>query len=538
MKIRLLLLLICAVVSVLSGGVKEPRKQVATPSAITVRTLDINEIEMWINNRGYLFDLITGGLGAYWTRGADTGYQNTIVWDQGPWIIGKVKGIPSAAMALWQGSYAPGPIIGGQPALLVRPQDSSRYHPYKISYNTSTTDSDFIAWPTDLGAPSDGHGNPQLLGDQMVWSIYNGADTTALPEDYRVTNTQFPHLPVEVQQSFFARRSTVPNDTSLLANTTFMEWTFINKGSAPIESCYVGFWSDIDFENPDDNVPGVDTTFQLGYCWAPDTGETKQAVGYEMLYGPVTPSPGHFATFRGRQISGYQNMRLSSFRGIMNDYGHDFIAAPNTIAECWNVARGYDQAGETIIDSVTKLPTTFPYSGDPVTGSGWIYSLKWRKGSAGILMFSGPFDLAVGDTQWMLIALIPADGGDRLSSISLLRQYAQRLSMMTYDDIAHPTVLSIGPEASPRPSTFALFPNYPNPFNPTTTIRYALPQRSHVTLSVFNTLGQQVATLVDAVEEQGEHSVRFDGSGQASGVYFYRLKAGAYVATKRLILVR
>ena len=80
--------------------------------------------------------------------------------------------------------------------------------------------------------------------------------------------------------------------------------------------------------------------------------------------------------------------------------------------------------------------------------------------------------------------------------------------------------------------------NYPNPFNPTTTIRYALPQRSHVRLAVFNTLGQQVGGLVDAVQEPGEHSVRFDGSGLASGVYFYRLRVGEFMKTKRLLLVR
>jgi hypothetical protein len=88
------------------------------------------------------------------------------------------------------------------------------------------------------------------------------------------------------------------------------------------------------------------------------------------------------------------------------------------------------------------------------------------------------------------------------------------------------------------PKSPSLDQNYPNPFNPTTTIRFALPRRSHVTLSVFNTLGQQVATLVNAVEEPGEHSVRFDGGGLASGVYFYRLRAGDYVATKRFVLVR
>ena len=92
-----------------------------------------------------------------------------------------------------------------------------------------------------------------------------------------------------------------------------------------------------------------------------------------------------------------------------------------------------------------------------------------------------------------------------------------------------------GPPVRP---VFSLQQNYPNPFNPTTIIRYALPRQSHVTLAVFNILGQQVANLVDAVEEPGEHTVPFDGTGLASGVYFYRLRAGDYVATKRLILVR
>jgi hypothetical protein len=83
-----------------------------------------------------------------------------------------------------------------------------------------------------------------------------------------------------------------------------------------------------------------------------------------------------------------------------------------------------------------------------------------------------------------------------------------------------------------------LLQNYPNPFNPSTTIRYALPQRSHVTLTVFNTLGQQVAELVNGDVDAGIHDVKFEGSNLASGMFFYRLHAGDYVATKRLILVR
>jgi hypothetical protein len=80
--------------------------------------------------------------------------------------------------------------------------------------------------------------------------------------------------------------------------------------------------------------------------------------------------------------------------------------------------------------------------------------------------------------------------------------------------------------------------NYPNPFNPVTTIRFGLPARSHVTLSVFNTIGQQVATLVEGEQEGGYHEVRFDGSTLASGVYFYRLHAENFVQTKRLLLLR
>lgn len=91
---------------------------------------------------------------------------------------------------------------------------------------------------------------------------------------------------------------------------------------------------------------------------------------------------------------------------------------------------------------------------------------------------------------------------------------------------------------------FSLSQNYPNPFNPTTHIGYALPGRSHVVLEVFNLLGQKVAELVNGDMDAGSHDVRFDGTGLASGVYFYRISARAidgadtYVATKKLLLLR
>ncbi len=83
-----------------------------------------------------------------------------------------------------------------------------------------------------------------------------------------------------------------------------------------------------------------------------------------------------------------------------------------------------------------------------------------------------------------------------------------------------------------------LYQNYPNPFNPSTTIRYGLPNRSPVTLTVFNTLGQQVAVLQNGEQEAGYHEVRFDGSGLSSGVYFYRIQAGDFVLTRKLLILR
>jgi hypothetical protein len=88
------------------------------------------------------------------------------------------------------------------------------------------------------------------------------------------------------------------------------------------------------------------------------------------------------------------------------------------------------------------------------------------------------------------------------------------------------------------PAAFALDQNYPNPFNPSTTIKYALPNRSRVTLTVFNLLGEEVTHLVEGEKEAGYHEVQFDGSHLESGVYFCRLRAGNFTQTRKLMILR
>ena len=88
------------------------------------------------------------------------------------------------------------------------------------------------------------------------------------------------------------------------------------------------------------------------------------------------------------------------------------------------------------------------------------------------------------------------------------------------------------------PKTFLLEQNYPNPFNPSTTIRYQLPVASEVKLEVYDVLGKKIATLVNERQSAGSYQVVWNASGLSSGTYFYRLQAGTFVETKKMIMVK
>jgi hypothetical protein len=89
-----------------------------------------------------------------------------------------------------------------------------------------------------------------------------------------------------------------------------------------------------------------------------------------------------------------------------------------------------------------------------------------------------------------------------------------------------------------KPSEFKLEQNYPNPFNPSTIIRYHIPQDGIVTLKVYDILGSEVATLVNEQKTSGRYEVNFDASRLASGVYIYKLQAGSYIGSKKMLLVK
>ena len=88
------------------------------------------------------------------------------------------------------------------------------------------------------------------------------------------------------------------------------------------------------------------------------------------------------------------------------------------------------------------------------------------------------------------------------------------------------------------PSEFILFQNFPNPFNPSTTIQFQIPNSQFTTLRVYDTLGKEVSTLVSKKLNPGNHTCTFDGSNLASGIYYYQLVAGEYREVSKMILLK
>ena len=114
--------------------------------------------------------------------------------------------------------------------------------------------------------------------------------------------------------------------------------------------------------------------------------------------------------------------------------------------------------------------------------------------------------------------------------------YSYRLKQIDNDgQFEYSKVVEIGLTA---PDKFELSQNYPNPFNPSTTINYNLPEATNVKLIIFNILGQEIKTLVNEFKEAGVHTVNFDASELNSGMYIYKMTAGSFVKTLKMILMK
>jgi hypothetical protein len=319
----------------------------------------------------------------------------------------------------------------------------------------------------------------------------------------------------------------------------------INNGEKRIDSTYLGLWTDIDINNTNANYPAVDSTIQLGYCWSnEDSGGYNfipLSVGYILKYGPIIQSPGDSAIFNGFKKVDFKNLNLTSFHGIGDDSSINPLVCPaSSIVDAWNIARGLDADGNVIIDPTTGLPTKFPFGGDPVTNTGYLYSYGVG-GGAGFVLFTGPINLAPQDTQWIMAALLVSTGIDSRNAIVNLREKANILQNMSYDQLVRKD--SFVPTTVLPPQEFYLSQNFPNPFNNETKILFDIPYRSRVVIKVYDILGSEVRKVLDEEKEPDHYEVAINGDGLASGVYFYQIFAngeqpGDFLQTKKMILLK
>lgn len=140
------------------------------------------------------------------------------------------------------------------------------------------------------------------------------------------------------------------------------------------------------------------------------------------------------------------------------------------------------------------------------------------------------------DTTWRF-QIVPK--GASIESLTGILEYTfgnYKLYPRTNADFG--TITGIRREPSPLPKVYSLEQNFPNPFNPTTAIRYSVPNASVVTLKIYNVLGQEVATLVSQHQAAGTYTATFEALRFASGVYFYRLTAGGFSSVKKMLLLK
>lgn len=184
-------------------------------------------------------------------------------------------------------------------------------------------------------------------------------------------------------------------------------------------------------------------------------------------------------------------------------------------------------AGWNLVGSVSApIATTSITSAPPGLVTGNFFGYSGNYAVADTIFPGGGYWVKVAGSGTLTLSTNPALPANRIKIVP------------TAELPPAPPDLTVDHAASHIPHEFALEQNYPNPFNPATVIRYQLPVKSNVTLKIYNVIGQQVATLVDGPEEAGFKSVRWNAGAMSSGLYFYKLSAGAFLQMKKMLLVK
>ena len=226
--------------------------------------INANNILMFVTNHssfGFDVDNIFG----YW-RGTFFPYNtvadiengsmtNSCLYAAGLWIGGQVAGETRVAVAEYRDEYVPGPMVGGAD----QPDDPS-FRVYKLYRDSlaGNPNDDYLNWPADQGAPVDANGDPEMIGDQMLWAVFNDAN----PYQHTSVAGSTAVLGVEIHQTTFAFDA-----PDALGNSIFLRYRIYNRSGVTIDDCYFSLWADPDLGDAEDDLVGCDTTLDLAYAY-------------------------------------------------------------------------------------------------------------------------------------------------------------------------------------------------------------------------------------------------------------------------------
>ncbi len=421
--------------------------------------ISVNNCLMWLSNNGRMaHNPLSDGSGFEWPNGSAKYviFTDGIVWG------GVVQGDIRVGGATYNAGLAAGPISpdGTQsdpndPAnriFKIRKVDARGLADLEAAFQVQMR-TDYEEWPIQLGAPwVDKNGNgiyepdfdeflevgyadclsdtPMLPGDETLWFVSNDLDPRRVRDLYGS-----PSIGLELHTLVWAYSQTGP-----LSNMVFTKYTVINKGTEDLEQAYFSKWSDPDLGDAWDDFVGIDTTLSLGYVYnglaKDETYGIPPAAGYDFFQGPIVESPGDSAVWNFGYRRGYKNLPVSTFAFYINGssiYNDPDLKRPTGAGQMYWYQLGRLWNGSRYMDPTTGNNVTVCLAGDPLTGEGWIDGIVSSPGDRRFLMTAGPFTLAVGDTQEVVVSSIVAQGSDRLSSLKVLKFY-DKFAQIAFDN--------------------------------------------------------------------------------------------------------
>lgn len=488
------------------------------------KKLDGNYIAAWFKNNGsFNRDPVTGNSGFEWPNGSN----KHLTYASGLWIAGKVLSDTLVSITDFVSENFPGYInADGVPA----GKDDPDFRTYKI-VKGDTTSADYMNWPVNQGAYLDSLNKPFLPGMQTLFFCM----TDGYPESHQHSTP----LKAQIQVTSWCYKSVTD---PVISNTIFSEFKVINKNSITWTDADISVWSDECEGEP--IAIGCDTSLNLGYSYSqpqsPQFGNIPPAHGFLLLQGPAKYTGNTIDTVysfipgknKRRIRIGYKETGFSSFNMFIN--GSPYFKEPGNVKEFYNTVQGLFFNGNPWINPLTSNITKFPYPGDPESGSGWYQSAELGYGNRRLLMNFGLLNFNPGDTQSIIVAQLVSQGTNNLNSVTKLKQNSVYIKNVFENNFTTVSVKDLNNTSMPE--SISLFQNFPNPFNPVTAINYELRNSEFVILKIYDISGKEIKTLIYSDQSKGKYTVRFDGSDLASGIYFYKLTAGNFSDTKKMIL--